>query len=71
LSYFIGLNSVQKIKIDDLDDFNYSMIEKIIDPEQILEVTISMNKNTEIFLGLFKNLKSLTLNEISTQLDFK
>jgi hypothetical protein len=59
LGYFIGLNFVNYIQIDEFDDIDLSIIDKIIDQEKIYELDIEYLSSTKAlnFIVLFKNLR--------------
>ena len=62
LSYFIGLNSIQKISVKSLDEIVHLMIDQIIDPKKIIVLEIWDDSRGCMYLSLFTNLRSLYLD---------
>jgi hypothetical protein len=53
---------LEYISIDELDEFNYSMIDKIFNPRKVIELSIHEFDEADMFLSFFTNLKSLILD---------
>ena len=69
LTFFVGLFKLENLEINEQDEIDFSIIDRIIDTKKLIKLSFWNIYKVDKFLTLFENLRSLELKNVKILFD--